>query len=78
MILGVNAPDLFMPSSSSADEDHNTGNDDHGKQEEEEYGPSHDSASAVVICSVDGTVYTLDPWSGNLRGISPAAADAAQ
>jgi len=27
------------------------------------------SSAAVVICSVDGTVYTLDPWSGNLRGI---------
>jgi len=30
---------------------------------------SGSASAAVVICSVDGTVYTLDPWSGNLRGI---------
>ena len=53
---------------STSDQDRNAGNGDHGGQADED-DSSHDSASAVVICSVDGTVYTLDPWSGNLRGI---------
>lgn len=61
-------PSTFS-SSSSGEDRHNSGNNDHGGQQDNDRDSSHDSASAVVICSVDGTVYTLDPWSGNLRGI---------
>ena len=35
---------------------------------------SNYSGEAMIICGVDGTVYTLDAWTGELRGLFPSGA----
>ncbi len=35
---------------------------------------SNYSGDAMIVCGVDGTVYTLDAWTGELRGLFPSGA----
>jgi hypothetical protein len=45
----------------------------YGRNHEEQTGHEHDpiSAASIIVCGVDGTVYTLDAYTGKLRNMFP-------